>query len=173
MAEKDEKKETEEKEDSQGGSSIMKWIIIAVALVVLGAGGFAGYLVFIKKDVVEGEGTEQAAAEPVRSRAVVQSIIVPLESFIVNLMDRSGSGKRYLKTTIELDVPDEPSRELVDIRKAQLRDTILLLLTSQTFNEINSIEGKLELKQALLVRINQALGGKIVNRLYFTEFVVQ
>jgi flagellar basal body-associated protein FliL len=35
------------------------------------------------------------------------------------------------------------------------------------------MEGKLELKQALLSRINQALGEGIVQRIYFTEFVVQ
>ncbi len=173
MADKDEKKETEEKEASQGGKSFMKWIILGVAVIVLAGGGFTGYLMFSKKDVAEGDQQEKDAVQAAKPQEVVQSIIVPLESFIVNLMDRGGSGKRYLKTTIELDVADETSRELVDVRKAQLRDTILLLLTGQTFKEINSIEGKLELKQALLVRINQALGGKIVNRLYFTEFVVQ
>jgi flagellar basal body-associated protein FliL len=35
------------------------------------------------------------------------------------------------------------------------------------------MDGKLELKQALLSRINRALGGTVVRKLYFTEFVVQ
>jgi len=62
---------------------------------------------------------------------------------------------------------------LLQGQKAQIRDTILLLLSSQSYAEISSMEGKLELKQSLLVRINQLLGGKKVRRLYFTEFVVQ
>ncbi len=173
MADKDEKKEAEGSEVSQGGKSFMKWIIIGVAVVVLTAGGFTGYLIFAKQDAADGDHQAQAAVQTAKPNKVAQSIIVPLESFIVNLMDRGGSGKRYLKTTIELDVLDEASSELVYVRRAQLRDTILLLLTGQTFKEINSVEGKLELKQALLVRINQALGGKIVKKLYFTEFVVQ
>ena len=106
-------------------------------------------------------------------KEIKQSIIYPLESFVVNLMDKSESGKRYLKTTIELDVMGQEGLDLIEPRKAQLRDAILLLLTSQSFMEINTIEGKLELKRAILLRINQVLSEKVVNNIYFTEFVVQ
>jgi flagellar protein FliL len=173
MAEKEETKKTEEAETPKESKSFMKLIVLGVIVVVLAAGGFTGWFMFMKKDVAQNDQEEQTTAKASENKEVAQSIVVPLDSFIVNLMDRSGSGKRYLKTTIELDVPSEESRDLLDMRKAQLRDTILLLLTSQSFAEINSMEGKLELKQALLVRINQALGDKIVRRLYFTEFVVQ
>ena len=173
MAENDEKNGNPEKEKPQGNKSLMKLIIIGVVVLILAGGGFAGWFMFFTKDSSEGDQQAQEAEAQTVKAEVEQSIIIPLESFIVNLMDRAGSGKRYLKTTIELDVSDEESQNLVDTRKAQLRDTILLLLTSQSFAEISSIEGKLELKQALLLRINQALGGKIVSKLYFTEFVVQ
>jgi flagellar basal body-associated protein FliL len=35
------------------------------------------------------------------------------------------------------------------------------------------MEGKLELKQTLLSRMNQILGDGVVRRIFFTEFVVQ
>jgi flagellar FliL protein len=173
MAEKEEKKEIEETEAPKGKKSFMKWIILGVVVIALAGGGFAGWQMFFKQDASEEEQGATTAKASIKSKEAEASIIYPLDSFIVNLMDRAGSGKRYLKTTIELDVPDEEGRNLLELRKAQLRDTILLLLTSQSFAEINSIEGKLELKRALLVRINQTLGQKIVNSLYFTEFVVQ
>jgi flagellar FliL protein len=88
-------------------------------------------------------------------------------------MDKAGAGRRYLKVALELEIGSEEDKQVLDKTIPQLRDTILLLLSSQTFGEINTMEGKLELKQALLTRINQALGEKIVHRLYFTEFVVQ
>ncbi|GAG32653.1 unnamed protein product, partial [marine sediment metagenome] len=78
-----------------------------------------------------------------------------------------------LKITLALEVCDEEEKRMVTRYTAELRDTILLLLSSQSFSEISTMEGKLELKQALLSRINHALGGRIVQRLYFTEFVVQ
>jgi flagellar FliL protein len=173
MAENEEKKETEQTESPKGKNSLLMVIILGVIIIILGGGGIAGWFMFFTKDTAEADQTAEAEPAQTASSEATQSIIVPLESFIVNLMDRSSSGKRYLKTTIELDVPDEESQGLVGVRKAQLRDAILLLLTSQSFAEINTTEGKQALKKALLLRINQALGGRIVSGLYFTEFVVQ
>lgn len=173
MAEKEEDKQTEEKEAPEEKKSFLKWIVIGVVIIALGAGGFVGWRMFMSKDVNEKEGEESAVEEPVETKEKEMSIIYPLESFIVNLMDKSGYGKRYLKTTVELEVGDEEAQQVLVENKAQLRDTILLMLSSQTFAEISSIEGKIELKQTLLVRINRLLGGKKVRRLYFTEFVVQ
>ncbi len=173
MAENEEKKETEQTESPKGNKSLLLVIILGVIIIILGGGGVAGWFMFFTKDAGEGDQTAQAEAAQAASTEATQSIIVPLDSFIVNLMDRTGSGKRYLKTTIELDVADEGSQGMVDVRKAQLRDAILLLLTSQSFAEISTTEGKQALKKALLLRINQALGGRLVSGLYFTEFVVQ
>ena len=101
------------------------------------------------------------------------NITFPLKSFIVNLMDKKGVGKRYLKVTMEIEVNGEEHRKMVERYKPQLRDTILLLLSSQILKDINTMEGKLELKQALLSRMNRITGEGIIQRVYFTEFVVQ
>ena len=100
-------------------------------------------------------------------------IVHPLDAFIVNLTDKAGLGKRYLKATIILEVGSEEDKKMLERHKPQLRDTILLLLSSQSINEVNTMEGKIELKQILVSKINQVLGEGIVHRLYFTEFVVQ
>jgi flagellar FliL protein len=173
MAENEDIKKDEAKESAEKPNSMLKWIIMGVLVVVLAGGGFAGWRIFFSADpAAEGEAqaVEYSAAD---QTAVAKGIICPLESFIVNLMDPSGHGKRYLKTTINLEVDDEEDQMLVKDNEAQLRDTILLLLSSQTYKEISSLEGKLTLKQALLVSINQLLGGNKIRRLYFTEFVVQ
>ena len=100
-------------------------------------------------------------------------IAYPLDSFIVNLMDKAKVGKRYLKVRIVLEVGNEEGQKTVDNHIPQLKDTILLLLSSQSFSDINTMEGKIELKQLLVSKMNQLLGEGIVHRLYFTEFVVQ
>ena len=102
-----------------------------------------------------------------------KSIICPLDSFIVNLMDKAGMGKRYLKVTMKLEVGSKNDQDLLDEHTPQIRDTVLLLLSSLTFKEINSMEGKLDLKQSLISRINQVLGEDRVKKIYFSEFVVQ
>jgi flagellar FliL protein len=152
---------------------MLKWIVLAGVLIVLGAGGFTGWRMFFAQDADASVKQDQVAETSKKIEQEMSRLVYPLDSFVVNLMDKRSSGQRYLKTTIELEVDDEAARDMVQKNKAQLRDTILLLLTSQSFKEISSIEGKLDLKQGLLARINQTLGSSLVRRIYFTEFVVQ
>ena len=158
MAEdKDEVKEEEEKPKK----SKLKLIIIGVIVLLLGAGGFFGYSKYKKANEKDTEKEEQ------------MSIIIPLRSFVVNLFDKKGIGKRYLKISMELEVTKEEDKLKIDNNIPQLRDTVLILLSSQTLKDINTMEGKLELKHAILLRMNQILGNKTVRRIFFTEFVVQ
>ena len=164
--------EIDAQQEIQPKRSFFKFIILGVMVVVLGAGGYVGWNYFKGKKnekIKETQTTKPKANE----KKDETKIVFPIESFIVNLADRSGHGKRYLKVTLALEVRDEEKKKRVEGYTAELRDTILLLLSSQLFSEINSLEGKLELKQALLSRINQVLGEGVVHRIYFTEFVVQ
>jgi len=156
-----EKEEVKESEEDKPKKSKLKLIIIGVLVLLLGGGGFFGYSKYKK-----GKGEEAEEEKKV-------SIICPLKSFVVNLYDKRGVGKRYLKVTMELEVGKEEHKLKVEENIPQLRDTILILLSSQTLKEINTMEGKLELKHGILSRMNQVLGEKIVRRIYYTEFVVQ
>jgi len=160
----EEKKEVKDAEEDQAPKkSKLKLIIIAVVVLLVGAGGIYGYSKFNKN---KEEKAETKKAEKV-------SIVCPLNSFVVNLLDKQGVGKRYLKVTMQIEVGKEEEKLLIENHKPQIRDTVLLLLSSQSLKEINTMEGKLELKQGLLSRMNQILGDGVVRRIYFTEFVVQ
>ena len=168
-AKEEDAKEEDAKEEIQPKKPFLKFVILGVMVVALGAGGYLGWDLLVKG---KKEGPKTPKSRP-QIRREETGIIYPLESFIVNLMDKAGLGKRYLKVEIILEIGGEEAKRVVDGQKPRLRDTILLLLSSQSFKEINTMEGKLELKQALLSRINQTLGEGIVQRIYFTEFVVQ
>ena len=169
------------KEEAQPKKPFLKFIILGVIALVLGAGGSAGWDFFIKgkkeeikKEEIKKEEIKKEAHKPYsKKKKEKPGIAYPLDSFIVNLLDKSGAGKRYLKIKVVLEVGDEEGQRTVDSHIPQLKDTILLLLSSQSFSDINTMEGKIELKQILLSKINQVLGEGIVHRLYFTEFVVQ
>ncbi len=160
-------------ENAQPKKSPVAMILLAVIVVLLGAGGFLGWNLLIKDDNNGKENSTEASESVSNKMEQTVGIICALESFIVNLMDKSASGKRYLKITIKLEVGNEERSLMIKKHEVQLRDTIILLLSGQSFKDINSMEGKLRLKQSLLTKINQILGGRIVRRLYFTEFVVQ
>jgi len=167
------KKEKDAKEEKQPKKSFLKFIILGVIVLVLGAGGYLGWDLFLKGDVKEHKKEARISKSSPKSKKKKLRIVHPLDSFIVNLMDKAGLGKRYLKATIILEVGSEEDKKMLESHKPQLRDTILILLSSQSFSDINTMEGKIELKQILLSKINQVLGEGIVHRLYFTEFVVQ
>jgi flagellar FliL protein len=168
MAEEEAVKDTEEavkdtEEAQPPKKSKLKLIVLVSTVVLLGVGGFFGWKWYGGRKVASA--TTQKADE--------MHIIFPLKSFIVNLATKKGVGKRYLKVTMEIEVGGEEQRALVNHKVPQLRDTILLMLSSRTIAEINTMEAKLELKQALLARMNRAIGKNVIQRVYFTEFVVQ
>ena len=55
----------------------------------------------------------------------------------------------------------------------QIRDAILLLMSNKTFSEMSDLQGKLQLRAELLSRINSFFRKGKVQKIYFTEFVVQ
>ncbi|MBU0988222.1 MAG: flagellar basal body-associated FliL family protein [Proteobacteria bacterium] len=159
-------KENEEVKNADQGTqpkkSKLKLIILVSAVLILGAGGYFGWKWYPK-----------GKKETVAAKQEAVSLIYPLKPFIVNLFDNKGVGNRYLKVVMELELEGEGNKVIVEANLPQLRDTILLLLSSQTLKEVNSLEGKLELKQELLLSVNRVLGREIIQRIYFAEFVVQ
>jgi flagellar basal body-associated protein FliL len=97
--------------------------------------------------------------------------VIPLDSFVVNISDRERDRYLKLKAELELSIP-ELSDEL-DQRMPQIRDLIISLLGSKSFEEVRTIEGKNFLREEMLLRINALLVSGKVKRVFFTEFVVQ
>ncbi|CAM2788293.1 flagellar basal body-associated protein FliL [Helicobacter burdigaliensis] len=96
----------------------------------------------------------------------------PVDQFIVNLMT-SGGGKRYLKTSISLELSAPTLQTELDTKRDIIRDTIITILSSKTLEEIQTTKGKQKLRAEIQERINEFLvDGRVVN-IFFTEFVVQ
>ena len=157
----------EEVEEVKKGS-LKKVIVIAVLLVVLGGGGFAGWKFFLAKKTATSADESGSVAE---AKSTAPGIMCEMEPFIVNLLDEGG--KRYLKTQLEIEVENEDVKKELQQRTPQIRDAILLLLTSKSYAEIGVPGGKVELRTELIERINNVLGSGKIRTLYFTEFVVQ
>lgn len=96
--------------------------------------------------------------------------LVDLKPFVVNLSEPSG--KRYLKVTMSLDVESPALASEVEARLPAIRDMILLLLSSQSLEDIRNQEGKTRLRGQIMNRINGMLSGGRIRNIYFSEFVV-
>lgn len=166
----------EGKEEKEGGeqpkkkSKKMLIIIIVVVLLLVVGGAAAYFLLFAGKPAPE----EDAAAAlkktvPTESTEIGQTY--PIETFIVNLANPLG--KRYLKVTMQLELDNPKMTAELDRRMPQLRDAILTILSSKTYEDISTSQGKLRLRSEIVARVNAFLTSGSIRRVYFTEFVVQ
>ncbi len=157
-----------------------KWIVVgAAALVILGGGSAAGYLLGSRNSPTPPPAENPAAASgadtatPSQTPAGKETVgpMVNIDSFIVNILDDQGS--RYLKAAITLEVDSKAAAEEITARLPQVRDAILLHVGNKAFQELSDLQGKLQLRAELITRLNQILNKGKIQKIYFTDFVVQ
>ncbi|MEW6669172.1 MAG: flagellar basal body-associated FliL family protein [Thermodesulfobacteriota bacterium] len=167
----------EEKDDGEPGGGAEKkgvplsLVILLVVLVGLGGGGLYAWKAGILNRFLGGE--KQAHASRGEKKEVPLDVgpTRSLDTFIVNLADPLG--KRYLKVKMDLELSDEKVIAELDKRLPQLRDTILTTLSSKTYEEIGTLEGKMQLRMEIMARLNQYLKAGKIKSIYFTDFIVQ
>ena len=83
----------------------------------------------------------------------------------------------YLKVDISVRVESIPNSFKVETHLPQIRHNLVLLLSQQTSESVNSHEGRQQLRKEALVAVQKVLeveeGEKIVTDLLFDNFVVQ
>ena len=159
-------------EEGKKKGGMLKWIIIAVALIALGVGGYFGYTMFFASD--DAATGEEAAQDDQGGGEALENLegqLVPLPTFLVNLADPLG--RRYLKLGVEVEVRDEEAAAALTKYEAKVKDTLLLLLSSKTYDALSTMKAKVELKQEIADRLNQIVGNGSVLRVYITEMVIQ
>ena len=146
-------------------------IIVVAALLLLGAGVFAG-VKFLAPQPGTSVKQEEAIGNDVEleEKGSDEIQVYPLETFIVNL-DGEG-GRRYLKVKMTLEI-DARIKGKLDDQLHKIRDSILILLSGKTFEDIRGSEGKYSLREEIKGRIGRIIGRSAVKEVYLEEFVVQ
>ena len=125
-----------------------------------------------EEEKVEEKVEEKASSEePKPEKKVKKDLMFHLEPFIVNLA-KSG-GNRFLKVTVSLEVSSPKVRLGLKKNIQKVTDSILLLLSTKTFKDVYSVQGKFTLKGEITTRVNQFLTEGQVKGAYFTEFIIQ
>lgn len=162
--------EAEVPEESAGrGGGKSKLLLVGLPVLLLIGGGAGAYLAGIGPFAAGAGGVDGPPESAVPEFA--PTTMVALAPFIANLAQEDGA--RYIKTTMQLELGGSSAPAWLEQRTPQIRDLILTLLTSKTFDEIQSPEGKQVLRDAIIRRANQALQADVVQAVYFTEFIVQ
>jgi flagellar FliL protein len=148
------------------------FIILGAVFLLLGGGGAAAYFTLLSPAPAEGEAAA-AAAEDEHKPAEAHGL-VSFEPFIVNLADTGG--RRFLRISVRLLVPEEEEAKEIEEHKVtveRLRASILEILSSQTSEQVASLEGKTALKHQIAERAKPILEPIEVADVLFSDFVVQ
>ena len=157
----------------EGSGGRGKQLLITGAAVVLALViGAAGAWWFMGGDS-GGSGANQAATNgaPATPQGQAPGELYELPGFVVNLARSSRT--RYLKTTVQLELDSKPTVKKAKERQPQLRDALIILLSNQSVDGLQTMQGKYELKRQMVARLNNLLGDGAVRNVYFTEFVIQ
>ena len=106
-----------------------------------------------------------------QGKKVKKNVMFHLDPLIVNLARSQGS--RFLKIAISLEMSSPEVRDDLDKNIRKLTDSILLLLSTKSFEDVYSVQGKCTLKGEITTRVNQFLTVGQVKGTYFTEFLIQ
>ncbi|MEC9294870.1 MAG: flagellar basal body-associated protein FliL [Pseudomonadota bacterium] len=153
--------------ESSGGSKKLLWVMIILVLLSSAGAAAAIYLVLDQRDSGEVQQQTVELTPPVFTR---------IEPLTVNLAD-DRYGSRLLYTGITLRVGNEQSKTIIEEHMPQVRSRLLILLSGKQANELTSTEGKEELAQAIISRLNVPLSENQppldLREVLFTEFIVQ
>jgi flagellar FliL protein len=121
-------------------------VILLVVLLLAGGGGFAAWKFMAPKD------GEHAVEKPV---AEAPPVFVPVDQFTVNL--NAEGGEQFLQAAFTLKVTDQEVVDAVKLRLPDLRNQVLLLLSSKKASELNNVEGKQLLATEILAIANEVI----------------
>ena len=160
---------TSEEQIAAPKSSKKKLIIIILALLII-IGGAAYYFLVLKAKSSHAEKPEKEV------EAVIKApVFVILETFTVNLA--SDEGEQYLQVESTLQVPEEKDAIAIKEHMPEVRNRLILLLSSKMASEIITLEGKNKLSQTMMDEVKKPFAGRKepqhVTNLFFTSFVIQ
>jgi flagellar protein FliL len=158
-------------------------IIVSFVALVFGVGGAVVAVKFLGGSENASETSEEHKGEATakseshggsggkQGQAAAPGVMFDLDPFIVNLADTPDV--RYLKLTIKLEVDNEAVSTELSARVPQVRDAVLVLLSSKDVSAIRTTQGKFQLRDEITQRVNGLLPKAGVRSVYFTDFVVQ
>jgi flagellar basal body-associated protein FliL len=133
---------------------------------------------------------EEATAAPESAHEIMpgEGIMLNMSTKIINLVDPTG--RKYIRVTIVAEfAPDDPEyeslpeeektayltafEEKLNSRLPIMDDTVITLLSTKTYEDLYTAEGKEKLRAEIMQTLSEKLVDLHLISIYFTEFVVQ
>ncbi|MBX3631133.1 MAG: flagellar basal body-associated protein FliL [Nitrosomonas sp.] len=156
--------EKSETEKSSGKKGLMVMILVTVLAISAGAGGAWFFM----------QGQQESEYEPARPKKI-PTAFKELDIFTINLQPEERN--QYLQVGLTVKIRDTDVSVEIDKQMPEIRNRILLLLTSKTAADISSLAGKQQLSTEILDEVRKTLDSGMLREevldVLFTSFVVQ
>ncbi len=119
-----------------------------------------------------GVGDAPAEAEPDETAAPVEyGAFSEIHGLIVN--PAGSQGQRYLMVNVGFESQQEKALEALTAKEVAVRDAVLDILSKKTVDQLAAIGFRDSLKTEIRDTVNVILGPDQIDRLYFTQYVLQ
>lgn len=107
------------------------------------------------------------------SNSVLDKILVPMDSIVVNL--GKVDSKRYLRVHINLEVNNGEIEKKIKDNKVIFRDKLVSYLSSKSIGEISTHDSQFKLRTDIKDILNSELLGseEAITQVYFSDFIIQ
>jgi flagellar FliL protein len=126
-------------------------IIVAAAVLLVGGGGAAAYLfLFGKHGTAEHGNAKDVAADEAEDEGGAKGkppVYLSLDPFV-----------RYLQVGVDVKLSSPEMMDSVKQRMPEIRNAILLILSSKRVEDLNTLEGKNVLRDEMRDAVNRAIG---------------
>lgn len=147
--------------------------------VILGINGLmmtgAAALVFFSHNMLKKPMTNQ----PVEFGTMIEGSMeqynsqpVTMDEIVVNLYSREAR-LRFLNTQMNLVLYSESDRELAQIMKPHIFDTLVEVAGNMQPKEVNSITGRILLESRIINKVNGIAKKPLIKKILFSKFIVQ
>ncbi len=170
----------EELEEHEGLESTARNRLIRLLLMILpvifipaAVGGFLAYSQYVSlaqaavsNGLHIGIVEKAAGTEPIR-----YGQFATINDLLIN--PKQSGGKRFLVLSLGVETKSSSVIAELDEKEIVVRDAILQLLSEHTAEELASIELRESLKEEVVSRLNSILQSGEIDRLYFTQYLLQ
>ncbi len=138
-------------------------LIVLLVVLIIGMAVIAYFYLDSQKD------SEMEAAIKEKEAQHTMS----LEEFVVNL--KPNDNKRFLKANMSLmfEGKGKDKAEFLEANIDLIRDEVIAILREKTAEDFLEVENTKALKEEIVEKLNESLGARVIEDVYFTDLVVQ
>ncbi|PCJ26639.1 MAG: hypothetical protein COA96_04790 [SAR86 cluster bacterium] len=147
-------------------------MVLVGALTVSGGGGGAYYLGFLDKFL----GIEEVLAQEAGAEEEIVEELPPAIFHVVPPLTVSSTyngGLHYLQVKMSIMTRNEDTIEKLENNAPIIQDSLIMLLNSYNFSQLQTVEGKENLRNRAEEEIRGIIRDDSVESVLFTGFVIQ